>query len=522
MNKYRRARAAACLLALATGMAQAQSPPINLVPDGAVIEDIAAERLLIRVREHLKTVSISSASPLHITSGQYQSDLPAGAWDIRLSESTPAQFRYRVIVKGLNPDEFSDAPEHIQTWTARGFTPEAMMLGHLLRLASGGTIDARVLWISLAVRDTQIQAETLRNELEAEGTWAWQRKELAKPGSGKGALSSTALGKAYAITFPATVSSASAITLSKQGEYEERSYTGEVVFDIGEDGAITITERVGIDDYLAGVLPSEMPALWPADALKAQAVAARSDVLAHMRVKHFLSGYHFSDTVRDRAYNGAGGHHPAADAAVAATRGEVLSDGTRLLPGVFSATCGGWTEHNETVWYAPDDAALRGISDLSAAGPSPTNIRKWLKSTPGAYCNDDTKHFRWNRRFSRADLTKMVNQKHNVGTVRRVELGDRGASGRLKWIRVYGDKGDATIKKELPIRQLFGSLPSAMFIIDEVKGAKGQTEFLFTGGGRGHGVGLCQYGARGMAQAGQSYGAILRHYYAGSTVAKVK
>ena len=152
------------------------------------------------------------------------------------------------------------------------------MLGHLLRLASGGTIDARVLWISLAVRDTQIQAETLRNELEAEGTWAWQRKELAKPGSGKGALSSTALGKAYAITFPATVSSASAITLSKQGEYEERSYTGEVVFDIGEDGAITITERVGIDDYLAGVLPSEMPALWPADALKAQAVAARSDV----------------------------------------------------------------------------------------------------------------------------------------------------------------------------------------------------------------------------------------------------
>ena len=106
--------------------------------------------------------------------------------------------------------------------------------------------------------------------------------------------------------------------------------------------------------------------------------------------------------------------------------------------------------------------------------------------------------------------------------MRRVELGDRGASGRLKWIRVYGDKGDATIKKELPIRQLFGSLPSAMFIIDEVKGAKGQTEFLFTGGGRGHGVGLCQYGARGMAQAGQSYGAILRHYYAGSTVAKVK
>lgn len=119
-------------------------------------------------------------------------------------------------------------------------------------------------------------------------------------------------------------------------------------------------------------------------------------------------------------------------------------------------------------------------------------------------------------------MTRLVNEKHKVGTVQRIELGERGVSGRLKWVRIHGDKGTATIKKELPIRQLFGTLPSAMFIIDEGKGANGQNGFTFIGGGRGHGVGLCQYGARGMAEAGHRYGAILRHYYAGSTVVKVK
>jgi len=515
-------RLVAILLATHTVGVHAQTTAASLTPDGATIENIDAERLLIRLREKLRTVSFSSDGSIRVKSGPYESQLPAGEWNVQINETTPQRFGYRVIVKGLKPGEFEEAPDHLRKWKAEGYDAETMMLGHRLRLADGGTIDARVLWISLAVRDTDLQAQTLRNELEAEGTWAWQRKELTSPGSGKGVLSSVALAKAYALTFPLTLTSDDPITLTKQNNYETRSYTGDLLLDIGEDGAITITERIGIADYLTGVLPSEMPALWPVDALKAQAVAARSDVLAHMRVKHFLSGYHFSDTVRDRAYKGAGGRHPGADAAVAATRGEVLSDGARLLPGVFSATCGGWTEHNESVWFAPGDAALRGRSDMPAAGPSPTNIRKWLKSSPAAYCDYDTKYFRWKRRISRAEATKMVNQEHAVGTVQRIELGDRGESGRLKWIRIHGTKGDATIKKELPIRQLFGSLPSAMFIIDEAKGADGQIEFIFTGGGRGHGVGLCQYGARGMAKAGESYGAILRHYYAGSTIAKVK
>jgi stage II sporulation protein D len=499
----------------------AQSPAVDLASQGAVIENIGAERLLIRLRDGLRTATLRADAPFTVKAGPYESTLPAGEWTVRLTDSTPATFRHRVIVKGLNPPEFGDADEHLREWAGKGYKPEPLMLGHRLRLKSGGTIDARVLWITLAVLDSDEAAQALRKKLEKEGTWAWQRAELVKEGSGNAALSSKKLDKVYALTFPAAISSAKPITLTKQGDYEARAYPGELVLGVGGDGAMTVTERIGIDDYLAGVLPSEMPALWPADALKAQAVAARSDVLAHMRVKHYLAGYHFSDTVQDRAYNGAGGHHPNADAAVAATHGQVITDGARLLPGVFSATCGGWTEENDTVWYGPADLALRGTSDLKAGGESPTNIRKWLNSSPPAYCGHDEKYYRWTRRFTRSELTRLVGKHHNIGTVRSVELGSRGPSGRLDWVKVTGSNGAALVKKELPIRQLFGSLPSAMFIIDENTGADGQPVFVFSGGGRGHGVGMCQYGARGRADAGQSYREILRHYFGGAQVAEV-
>ena len=87
----------------------------------------------------------------------------------------------------------------------------------------------------------------------------------------------------------------------------------------------------------AGVLPSEMPALWPVEALKAQAVAARSDVLQHMAIKHVLEGFNFTDSEGDRVYGGHGGRHPNADQAVRETAGRVLTAAGRIVAATFSA-----------------------------------------------------------------------------------------------------------------------------------------------------------------------------------------
>lgn len=110
----------------------------------------------------------------------------------------------------------------------------------------------------------------------------------------------------------------------------------------------------------------------------------------------------------------------------------------------------------------------------------------------------------------------------DVGAVRDIELGERGVSDRLKWVRIVGSKAEAVIRKEYPIRLAFGGLPSAMFIIDGEYDGDNLVAVTFIGGGLGHGVGLCQHGARGLALGDAHYGAILDHYFTGITIERLE
>jgi SpoIID/LytB domain protein len=200
----------------------------------------------------------------------------------------------------------------------------------------------------------------------------------------------------------------------------------------------------------------------------------------------------------------------------------------RVIPTVFSACCGGWSENNDTVWSGPPNGALRAVADLpKGANPAPKGLEgygivKWLTSTPKAYCSVDKDGFRWKRRYSQKELSALVNKVCAVGTVRAVAMGDRGPGGRLKSVKITGSKGSQVIQKELAIRRAFGGLPSAMCIINTEKNADGSLAFTIRGGGRGHGVGLCQQGARGMALQGAGYADIVRHYFTGAEIERLK
>jgi len=115
----------------------------------------------------------------------------------------------------------------------------------------------------------------------------------------------------------------------------------------------------------------------------------------------------------------------------------------------------------------------------------------------------------------------MVNQRHNVGTLTNIREGARGVSGRLKSITITGSAGSVTLDKELAIRQAFGGLPSAMVIIEPASG-NAAAGYTFKGGGRGHGVGMCQHGARGMAAAGRGFEAIVARYFQGAAVERTQ
>src|SRR5262249_37453453 len=147
------------------------------------------------------------------------------------------------------------------------------------------------------------------------------------------------------------------------------------------------------------------------------------------------------------------------------------------------------------------------------------NIRDFLTAAPPAFCKTASKNarYRWTVRRTAAEMDQLT-ASLGIGSVRGIDVLERGIPGRAKAIKATGQRGDKTVRGELKIRQLFGGLSSAMFVVDVEKSGARPNAFVFSGGGFGHGVGMCQTGAMGMAEAGFKYTDILRHYYRGSRI----
>jgi len=259
-------------------------------------------------------------------------------------------------------------------------------------------------------------------------------------------------------------------------------------------GTLTAVHGVALEELLRGLVPSEMPGSSHLEALKAQAVTARSNVLAQLGTRHLTDPFMLCAEVHCQAYRGDAARTARTDEAVRATRGEALfrrADRV-LVDAVYSAMCGGHGEATDRWGGKPPAPPLRG--------------------RPAAARKD---RFRWQRRFSGAELDQAL-APLGVGPVRGITVVARGVSGRARLLRVEGEAGRAEVAGELRIRRLLGNLPSAMFVVDREGSA-----IVLHGGGWGHGSGMCQWGAVGRAEAGQGYRDILRAYYSGAEVARV-
>ena len=506
------------------------TPPARPVPSARPepAAPVGAQSIRVQLMQGQSSIAFDTTQPATLRHGDEQLTLRSGSWQLRPTGVTPARRRFHVFVKTFPPAARDQADAFVAQWKAQGQAPEIIAMGRRFRSEQGRELDDQILWISINRYATQADAEAAKRTLESQKLWGWIQPEIVQPGSGVASIEASGGAVAQRLKLPLTIHANAPITIQnvqhgfESSQKETRSYSGALEVGVGADGLLAITEIAPLEDYLAGVLPAEMPASWPAEALKAQAVAARSDTVANLSLKHTLEGFDYCATEHCKAYSGFGARRPTTDQAVSSTKGEVLSDGRRVIPTVFSANCGGWTENNEAVWSSPPDPALRGVSDLTGESAPPANAGRWVTSTPSAFCGGDAKTFRWSKRFTAAELTALVNKKYAVGAVREIVPGERGVSGRLKSLRVVGAAKTETIQKELPIRLAFGGLPSAMFTVDRKAEPGGAAVFVFTGGGRGHGVGLCQQGARGRASAGQRYAEILKHYFTGVTTERVR
>jgi len=306
--------------------------------------------------------------------------------------------------------------------------------------------------------------------------------------------------------------------------FEDRAFRGRLYLTLDASGRLAAVHGIGLEELLRGLVPSEMPPGAPAEALKAQAVTARSNVLAEVGTRHLSDPYVLCSEVHCQAYRGESAEVASTDAAVRSTAGEALFGRAdrALVNAVYSAVCGGHGEDNEAVWGDLPDPNLRGRPDLApgeGAGRNgglsdPERLRAFVDAAPPAYCGR-RKNFRWERRFSRAEVDAIA-APLGVGTVAALEIPSRGVSGRARVLRISGSQGTAFVRGELEIRRLFRNLPSAMFLAE-----RDGAGWTFRGGGWGHGVGMCQWGAVGRAEARQDYRQILRHYYGGAEVARI-
>lgn len=288
-----------------------------------------------------------------------------------------------------------------------------------------------------------------------------------------------------------------------------QEFHGKIALRISE-GKMNVINRVKIQDYLKGVVPSEMPASNPNDfeALKAQAITARTYVLRNLG-KYKDLGIDVWSTTQDQVYKGIEGEAKLSNKAVEETATLVLAHEGKIAITYFSSTCGGKTENNSVVWSGIQEPYLKGITD----------------SFGKEFFCEESPHYRWKEEFSREELEEMLSQNlgSNYGQLFNIKILERTMSGRVSHLQFIFSGGTVNIKNQNEIRNALKRnskiLRSTFFKIDlELDSRNWIQKVILTGAGNGHGVGMCQWGAMGMSKKGYTYDKILGHYYKGTKI----
>lgn len=331
-----------------------------------------------------------------------------------------------------------------------------------------------------------------------------------------------------------------------------QKFAGTLKF-IVDGGKVTAVNIVGVEDYLLSVISSEMKASAGLEFLKAHAVISRSWVMA--QVEHRQS--HVSRTPEpscpvSEPVEGAGEYikwfdhddHTLFDVcaddhcqryqgltmavgdtvrkAVDQTWGLVLTSEGKICDARFSKCCGGRMELFSTCWEDKDYPYLQPLPDTADCVEGgdvfcDTKDEKILSQVLNDYDLETKDFYRWTTEYSRTDVSELVRRRSGIdfGTIRDLVPIERGPSGRLKRLKVVGDKKTMIIGKELIIRRWLSDshLKSSAFEVHW-----DGDHLTLDGSGWGHGVGLCQIGAAVMAAKGYTFDRILLHYYPGSTL----
>lgn len=267
---------------------------------------------------------------------------------------------------------------------------------------------------------------------------------------------------------------------------------------------LDVVMRLGIEEYLVGVLPNEMQANWPVEALRAQAVASRTYALYHILTRRKKT-WDVKSSVDSQVWRPSRKLLPRVNMAVNSTVGVVLSESNAIFPAYFHSRCGGRTADANPVFLQQDIVALTGVSCPLCAESGEAVPRWTLTLTRSAIAE----------RLRKRDLMQ-----GELASVRKLdkEMRPSNAPGRAYWVELTSAAGVRTVVNANDFRLAIGGgrgeLESTWFTVVE---SPDRRSLIFEGYGFGHGVGLCQYGAKYLAEAkGYAFDAILARYYMGA------
>jgi stage II sporulation protein D len=253
---------------------------------------------------------------------------------------------------------------------------------------------------------------------------------------------------------------------------------------------LLVINQVDLEEYVKGVVPSEVNSAWHPEMLKVQAVAARTYAL----YQHMLSAsrdYDVAASIQDQVYRGRHGLDARVEQAVESTRGLVITHQGAPIYAAFSSTAAGITEDAMVVW-SKDLPYLKGVE-------CPFDL--------------ESPYYQWKASFRVDVLENNLRQLgFPVGTIATLTPLSHSRAGRVATLRILHSKGELILRGE-ELRKAVGYtvVPSTQFTIESF----GQ-DIVLTGYGAGHAVGLCQWGAKELAELGYSFSSILRYYYPGT------
>lgn len=446
------------------------------------------------------------------------SEIEAKSLTFSVANFTPAVVKYKIAFQELAHNELKSHAEKSKLWSLKtGMETEIFVHGAIFSI-NKSTVDNREYFIVSKELFEKSRAEELLNKFREMFP---DHNIVSIPVHEANAKSEikvrTDEGKSYKCPNLILIHPKAGFMAGNDSYPGDRNYF--ITPLSGSKGELVIEDSV--ENILQRILPGEMFLSAPLETLKAQAVAARTDIFMQLGKRHVSEIWHICSEVHCQKVIWNGKIDSKFVQAVKETEGEVLLfNGSHVARAPYCSSAGGRTEDIRNVWFTAEKPYLTGVWD----GDEPLNLnlskeadlKKFLESDYGEDNLKMNKRHRWKVEFPQEKIDELLNSRKKIGKLKEIKALQRGVSGRIYKAEFVGTLSSLVVYGELNIRKLLDNLYSSAFLV-----RKEDENWIFEGAGWGHGVGMSQMGAVSLGKKGRDFRFILKRYYPKTDISKI-